>query len=126
MNGQSGNWARKFAVILTLLLCYLTGCSQHPIYKQEQPHLYWKNIDVVVENVDNMGYFAITHRYRTRVTVYSEEYQLTYTDEFIGSGAFGKPEQWNYKQGDVVKAELYSWVMDSTGEVVKRRINKVY
>lgn len=118
--------AGKFAVILTLLLCFLTGCSQRPIYKQEQPHLYWKDIDVVVENIDNVGWFAGVPRYRTRLTVYSEEYQLTYTDEFVGSGAFGKPIQWGYKQGDIVKAELYSWVMDSTGEIVKREINRVY
>lgn len=93
---------------------------------KEQPHLYWKDIDVVVENVDSRHWFASTHHYIVYVTVKSDEYQLTYTDEFAGSGAFGCPEQWNYRKGDVVKAEMYSWVMDSTGEVVRREIHKVY
>lgn len=118
--------AGKFVVTFILLLCSLTGCSHRPIYKQEQPHLYWKDIDVTVENIDNVGWFAGVPRYRTRLTVYSEEYQLTYTDEFVGSGAFGKPGQCDYKQGDIVKAELYSWVMDSTDEVIERKINRVY
>lgn len=55
-----------------------------------------------------------------------DEYQLTYTDEFAGSGAFGYPEQGNYRKGDIVKAEMYSWVMDSTGEIVRQEIHKVY
>lgn len=60
---------------------------------------------------------------RTKTTVFA---MITITDEFAGSGAFGYPEQGNYRKGDIVKAEMYSWVMDSTGEIVRREIHKVY
>lgn len=119
---------KKLFVILVLLLpTLLYGCTQDMQYEpKEQPHLYWKDIDVVVENVDSRHWFASTPRYIVYVTVRSDEYQLTYTDEFAGSGAFGYPEQGNYRKGDIVKAEMYSWVMDSTGEIVRREIHKVY
>ena len=112
------------SLLLFILLC---GCTQSMQYEpKEQPHLYWKDIDVVVENVDCKHWFASTHHYIVYVTVRSDEYQLTYTDEFAGSGAFGCPKQGNYRKGDIVKAEMYSWVMDSTGEVVRREIHTVY
>ncbi len=93
---------------------------------KEQPHLYWKDIDVVVTSVDKKHWYASTHWYTVKVSVKSEEYQLNYTQEFKGSGFFGCPKQWEYNKGDTVKAELYSWVMDSTGEVVRREIHRIY
>lgn len=93
---------------------------------KEEPHLYWKDIDVTVTSVDKRHWYALTHWYEVIVTVESDEYQLTYTETFNGSGVFGCPSQWEYSEGDIVKAQLYSWVMDSTGEVVKRQINQVY
>lgn len=117
-----------FALLLALIL---PGCAVHqtvntPSVKKEQPHLYWKDIDVVVTSVDKKHWYASTHWYEVKVSVKSEEYQLTFTETFKGSGAFGCPSQWEYDKGDIVKAELYSWVMDSTGEVVRREIHKVY
>lgn len=122
---------KKLFLILLLLLILLSGCDSQQsedvqMSEKEQPHLYWKDIDVVVENVDIRHWFASTHHYIVCITVRSHEYQLTYTDEFTGSGAFGCPEQGNYRKGDIVKAEMYSWVMDSTGEIVRREIRKVY
>lgn len=116
-----------FVILVSLLFTFLCGCIQNTQSEPtEQPHLYWKDIDVVVENVDSRHWFASTHHYIVYVTVRSDEYQLTYTDEFAGSGAFGYPEQGNYRKGDIVKVEMYSWVMDSTGEIVRREIHKVY
>lgn len=93
-----------FVILVSLLFTFLCGCTQNTQFEPtEQPHLYWKDIIVYV-------------------TVRSDEYQLTYTDEFAGSGAFGYPEQGNYRKGDIVKAEMYSWVMDSTGEIVRQEI----
>lgn len=119
---------KKYFTILLLLLFLFAGCTmqQSKTEPKEQPHLYWKDIDVVVTNVGRGHSYARTHFYRVDVSVESEEYQLTYTDTFAGSGIFGCPPQWNYKEGDVVKAELYSWVMDSTGEVVRREIHRIY
>lgn len=116
-------------IMLTTIIC-LTGCSteiENKTYQvQEQPHLYWKDIDVTITDIDKRHWFAGTHWYAVEVTVKSEEYGLIESFEIEGSGAFGCPNAWNYEEGQVVEAELYSWVMDSTGEVVKRKINQVY
>ena len=99
---------------------------KYAVRGKEQPHLYWKDIDVVVTSVDKKHWYASTHWYEVEVSVKSEEYQLTFTDTFKGSGAFGFPSQWEYDKGDIIKAKLYSWVMDSTGEVVRREIHAEY
>lgn len=119
------------AIVLSLvILLSLTGCvttSSQILYKpKEQPHLYWKDIDVVVTDIDRKHWYASTHWYVVKITVKSEEYGLIEEFEIKGSGAFGRPNQWNYKRGQIVKAQLYSWVMDNTGDVVRREINKVY
>lgn len=122
---------RIIAVVLlfALMLC-MYGCDlpePDPNYvPPEQPHLYWKDIDVVVTSINRRHWFASTHWYEVDITVESEEYGLTRTLTYKGSGVFGCPGQWNYEVGDIVKAELYTWVMDSTGEVTKRLINQVY
>ena len=117
-----------FALLLVLILsgCAVQQTINMPSGGKEQPHLYWKDIDVVVTSVDKKHWYASTHWYEVKVSVKSEEYKLTFTDTFKGSGAFGRPSQWGYDKGDIVKAKLYSWVMDSTGEVVRREIHTVY
>lgn len=90
----------------------------------EQPHLYWKDIDVVVTQIShNHWYAGYAHRYKVSVTVYSEEYNLTKTLIQEGSGMWGVPSHWNTKKGDIIKVRLYSWVYDSTGVVHKREIH---
>ncbi len=121
----------KIFPILLLLLILLSGCDSQQsenmqLDRKEQPHLYWKDIDVVVTSVDKRHWYASTHWYEVKISVESEEYQLTYTDTFKGSGVFGCPSQYGYNEGDIVKAELYSWVIDSTGEVIRREIHMVY
>jgi len=119
-------------ICLVLTICVimsLSACSfeQDPNYTPpEQPHLYWKDIDVEVTNVDKRQWFATVHRRIVNITVYSEEYNLTKTLTYEDSGMWINNPAWEYKKGDVIKAQLYSWVMDSTGEVVKRDINKIY
>jgi hypothetical protein len=93
---------------------------------KEQPHLYWKDIDVIVTSVDQRTWFATVHRRILYITVESEEYGLVKSFTFESSGMINTINCWDCKVGDVVKAELYSWVMDSTGEVVRRDINKLY
>ena len=115
--------------ILALLIC-IYGCAfpePDPDYvPPEQPHLYWKDIDVVVTDISRRRWFAGTHWHEVTITVESQEYGLTRTLTYKGSGFFGCPSQWGYEVGDVVRAQLYSWVMDSTGEVTKRLIHQVY
>ena len=117
---------RVYFILPLVLLVSQYGCAQSVQYeRKEQPHLYWKDIDVVVEQVNRRRWFAGTYRYEVKVSVRSDEYNLAYTDVFTGGGMF-RPKQWSYSEGDIVKAELYSWVMDSTGEVMKREIHRVY
>lgn len=42
--------------------------------RKEQPYLYWKDIDVVVEQVDRRHWLACGHHYEVKVTVRSDEY----------------------------------------------------
>lgn len=75
-----------FVILVSLLFTFLCGCTQNTQSEPtEQPHLYWKDIDVVVENVDSRHWFASTHHYIVYVTVRSDEYQLTYsgTNDFV-------------------------------------------
>lgn len=119
-------------ICFLLMICAivsLSACSleRDPNYAPpEQPHLYWKDIDVEVTNIDKRQWFATVHRRVVNITVYSEEYNLTKTLTYEDSGMWVTNPAWEYKEGDVIKAQLYSWVMDSTGEVVRRDINKIY
>ena len=118
-----------FLTLIALMISIFCGCGYDPdnnYVPPEKPHLYWKDIDVVVVEIDKRHWFASTHWYVVNVTVKSDEYGLEQTFEINGSGAFGCPQQWNYEKGDIVKAQLYSWVMDSTGEVTQRTIHRVY
>ena len=121
---------RILIISLTILLCFsLCACDVQPnknYTPQEQPHLYWKDIDVVVTSVEQRSWYATVHRNVLYITVESEEYRLTKSFTLESSGTINNISCWNCKVGDTVKAELYSWVMDSTGEVVKRDINKLY
>lgn len=124
---------KKYLIIALCLMCILslfTACEMpepDPNYvPPEQPHLYWKDIDVVVTDVYYRRWFAGTHWHEVTVSVESAEYGIEGSCTFKGSGYFGVPQQINYKAGDVVRAQMYSWVMDSTGEVVRRSINTVY
>lgn len=117
---------RKYLIIIIALLTILTGCEYNqPVTPKEQPHLYWKDIDVVVIDIDKRSWFATTKRWMVEIEVYSEEYGLTEFFDVSGSGLYGCPKEWDYEVGDIVSAELLSWVMDSTGEVVRREIGSL-
>lgn len=116
---------RKQRIIITILMFsfLLTGCVSFNVKRSEQPHLYWKEIDVVVEDIDFSRWYASGNHCVADVTVYSEEYNLEESFHYIGSDA----EKLEYvQQGDIIKAELYSWKIDSTGEIVRRCINQLY
>ena len=121
---------RILSISLIVLICLsLCACSM-PVNEnytpQEQPHLYWKDIDIVVEDVDRREWFATVHRRELSITVKSEEYGLSKTFNYSESEMINGIKAWNCKEGDIIKAELYSWVVDSTGEIVRRDINKLY
>lgn len=88
----------------------------------ERPSLYYKTVLVEVVSVNQRTWFAGARHYIVELDVKSNEYGLTKHIEERGSGFFGQPECWNVKKGDLIDATLHSWVMESTGEVVKREI----
>ena len=118
------------AVIITAILGYwvmheMLTYEPDPNYiPPEKPHLYWKDIDVVITDIQKDR--SLNNRFlRVTVTVKSKEYNLE--EDFIFEGNwYYHPKFWDAKEGDIVKAQLYSWVMDSTGQVVKRDINCLY
>lgn len=125
---------RKVIVLsmLVLLMFAFIGCDNttmigdnyNPAKPVEQPHLYWKDIDVVVTDIDhNHWYAGYVHHYKTEVTVYSEEYNLTETLTEEASGMFNNMKHWSTQKGDVIKVKLYTWMYDSTGLIHKREIH---
>lgn len=118
----------NFLAGILILLLLLPGCANtsSDCKPPEQPYLYWKDIDVVVTDVEKRHWFATTHRYEVVITVHSNEYGLDATFTDTGSGAFGCPDTWKYEVGAVTKAKLCSWVMNSTGEVIRRKISQIY
>ncbi len=115
------------SLLTTLALWFLTGCLPYDktnnLGQTEKPHLYWKEIDVVISDIDKRHWYASGHHYTIDLTVRSDEYGLSESFSLNGMDAAAK---WEYSEGDTVKAELFSWVIDSTGEVTKREINQVY
>lgn len=119
---------KMMLIAISLFIVVLSGCTnpEGAQYQQaEQPHLYWKDIDVVVTSIDKKHWYASTHWYEVTLNVESEEYDLAKKYIIKESGALNCPKQWDYCAGDIVKARMYSWVKDSTGEVVRREINRV-
>lgn len=93
--------------------------------QQEKPVLYWKDIDVKVVSNNKHSWFVKTRFYKQEIKVVSDEYNLEETFYLTDSGAFANMPYWNIKEGDIIKAELYSWKLESTGEIVNREINKL-
>lgn len=109
------------------IIFLLSGCTQityeyTDTVKEEQPHLYWKDIECVVIDYDYRHWYASAHQYQADITVYSKEYDLT--ESFSLSGWDAKDYE-NLDVDDIVTCEMYSWVMDSTGEVIRREIHSI-
>lgn len=114
-------------ILLSILSCFLCLTILTACDLPEQPHCYYETIDVKVTEIDKSSYFAaFAWQYTVKLTVYSKEYDITYKHTYKGQGINGCPKQWKYEKGDTVKAQLYTWTLDSTGEIVRREINKVY
>lgn len=126
---------KKFlGICLVLLGLLLIGClfiDEQPVTtggqptQVEQPTLYYKDIDTVVTESLTWSTYCGTWWYYQSITVKSEEYGLEETFMFNSSGTFASMPYWSVQKGDKLKAELYSWKMDSTGEITKREINRI-
>ena len=88
----------------------------------EQPSLYYKDIDVEIISISKTSWCSGTHHYEVEVTVKSHEYNLV--EDFTYTMRDAKELQ-SRKEGDILKARLYSWVMKSSGQVIRREINQL-
>ena len=111
--------------ILISIIALDSKTSSNVNHQQEKPVLYWKDIDVKVISNNKHSWFVKTRFYKQEIKVISDEYNLEETFYFNDSGAFANMPYWNIKEGDVIKAELYSWKLESTREIVNREINKL-
>lgn len=111
--------------ILISIIALDSKTSSNVNHQQEKPVLYWKDIDVKVVSNNKHSWFVKTRFYKQEIKVVSDEYNLEETFYLNDSGAFANMPYWNVKEGDVIKAELYSWKLESTGEIVNREINKL-
>lgn len=111
--------------LFTLIATSDSNTSSNTNQQQEKPVLYWKDIDVKVVSNNKHSWFVKTRFYKQEIKVVSDEYNLEETFYLTDSGAFANMPYWNIKEGDIIKAELYSWKLESTGEIVNREINKL-
>ena len=111
--------------ILISIIALDSNTSSNTNQQEEKPVLYWKDIDVKVVSNNKHSWFVKTRFYKQEIKVISNEYNLEETFYLNYSGAFANMPYWNVKEGDVIKAELYSWKLESTGEIVNREINKL-
>ena len=118
-------------IIITLLTALLLFCSCDTNYKSDYTpppdtnHLYWKDIEVVITDVEHQVYGAApVIRRSVKISVYSEEYDLS--DSYVFENINILDDCYSYEKGDIVTAELYTWKNNVTGEINKREINKIY
>ena len=115
-------------IFLTLIfLLLLSSCNLLHQENTEQPYLVTETIDVQIIDIErNQWWAAYAYNFEVTVTVQGIDYPVTKKYSFTGRGIYGQPKQWNYHKGDIVKAEMYTYIIASTGEVVSRTIHKVY
>lgn len=116
-----------FILLTTILLLPLvTGGASGNLKIPEEPQIYSENIYVVVTDIEKKEYYAGTAIREVTIEVYSKEYNLreSYTETY--KGIFGNIPCWSYEKGDIVKARLCTVVIQSTGKVIDRYIDKVY
>lgn len=118
-------------LLLPLLTICLTSCSSDgQDVTLDATVITYTDIDVVVTEIANKRtWVANVYGYRVyamSITIYSREYELEKTFEISGGGVGGKPQQWDYKVGDSVKAQLSTEALESTGAIVRRDIIKIY
>lgn len=113
-----------FSVLIALFLIsslafiwYTVASRPDDWQPAERPSLYQKTIPVEVISVDRRQGFA---SHIISVKVKSDEYGIEKNIEKRQADAL---KIWDIDKGDIVDATLYSWVMESTGEVVRRDIH---
>lgn len=109
--------------LITLIGALLVGCgeSDNAYIPPGREVLYWKNIECEIE--DSWFNVATPVLCSGWVRVRSNEYDLERTFDFNGYRA---GEMRSYvRDNTTITCEMYSWVLDDTGEVTRRMLNKI-
>lgn len=115
-------------ISILLISCLLVGCENANISysydttPREQPKLQTQDVDCIVLDCDYRHWYASAHHYKCYIKVYNEEYDIEQSFTLDGDNA---KECEGIQKGDIISCELYSYIMESTGEVTKRFINHI-
>ena len=116
-------WVLVIVVIVSVLLL-LSGCGREKSsiqFSKEREHLYWKDIECQIE--DSWFNAAVPALCNGWIEVKSDEYGLEETFNLHG---FEASEMRTYvRDNKTITCEMYSWVLDSTGEVTRRTLSRV-
>ena len=125
MTSKKTTFIRIFSIILLLAISLSVFCSCD-FELPEQPQNHFEDIYVVITDIEKKEYYAGTSIREVTIEVYSKEYNLTETFTETYKGMFDNMPYMEYKKGNTVKARLCTVVMESTGKIVDRYIDKVY
>lgn len=115
-------------IIFFLLFVIFLGIFNQMSQVPEGTKLYKQDIDVVVTEISKSETprytgISVIYDYDVDVTVYSKEFNTT--EEFSYGGLFHS-KYFDLEKGDIIQAELYTYKNESTGEIVKKEINRLY
>ena len=118
----------KTVLVITLCASFFAGCtSQENI--DSKPHWVYRDINVEVTSVriEDTGNLFLKDIY---ITVKSDEYgtRATFVDEAVRTSSHGNlPNEYqDIKKGDILRAEVALYIVDSTNEVQDMEIERLY
>ena len=117
----------KLFLVLSLLICSLCGCGTEysPPEPIENPHLYWADREMEIVKITKLCSLNGVRR-EVHCILYSKDYDCTFEYSDVSIGKMSRPRGWNYVEGDIVEAEVYTWKYDSTGEITQRIVHFLY
>lgn len=119
----------KIVILLTMVLLiavFSCGCSTHDPDDAEQPQHHWKTVNAVITDIDKQHWSAGIHNYYdVNITLYNEEYDVEGVIYRASDGMsdFG---WWGCATGNTIKVQMDYWIMESTGEVVRKEITDAF
>lgn len=113
-------------ILIALTIVLLCGCEKGAYSSQsqsqmEREHLYWKDIECKIE--DSWFNAAVPALCTGWIEVKTEEYGIEET--FVLRGYEASEMRDYVRDNETITCEMYSWVLDSTGEVTRRMLNKI-
>ena len=114
-------------LLVTLAMTLFTGCDTNNYQdgnyqRKEEPRVCFEYVDCEVTRCDYKYWYASGAHFKAEVSVKLEEYGIT--KSFTYNGLEAKDFE-SVKVGDKVTCTLSYWILDSTGEIVRREISSI-